>query len=309
MKGAASCFVVLVGVLLGCAGSPAEDSAPVSVEPPTGSPPLPIQQHEGAERLLLKGGPYRDVAVDDLICAVEESGGIKCWWDNVNNLESVAGVPKGNFIKVITGGAFVGGITADNLLDYVHTRQPDRFPFGAPYSDKPYNGFAAQGSALCAVDGVGLHCEDVTKGIDPIKVEFPGAVSIAAGDSVGCAINDQGVATCAKWGFKADDPPADEAFQSLGLKYRYACGLRKDGSARCWGSLTRTPEEPFKQLSVDSSVCALDMDGNVVMWRPKSEKAFRVKPTTGVFTTLDAGSSYCCGLRDDGKVECLRWLY
>ncbi|HYC00878.1 MAG TPA: hypothetical protein VEC57_17220 [Candidatus Limnocylindrales bacterium] len=61
------------------------------------------------------------------------------------------------------------------------------------------------------------------------------------------------------------------------MSYMYGCGLRADGSARCWGSVptNEMPNEKFTQLATTlDEICGLRADGTVLCWgRPSSGRS------------------------------------
>ena len=109
-------------------------------------------------------------------------------------------------------------------------------------------------------------------------------------------------------GYHALTPPEGETFTWIGAASIYACGLREDGTAKCWGNNQHErfppPEERFIALDLGwSHACGLKEDGSVECWGADSQG--QTSAPQGVkFTAITAGSSSSCGLREDGSIEC-----
>ena len=66
-------------------------------------------------------------------------------------------------------------------------------------------------------------------------------------------------------------PPSGERFVAIAVGARHFCGLREDGSTRCWGDNAEGQAAP-----------------------PEGER----------FTAVSAGAAHTCGLRGDGSAVC-----
>lgn len=127
--------------------------------------------------------------------------------------------------------------------------------------------------------------------------------------------------------------PFAQAAQQVGAGREYACALRNDGRAFCWGlnsqgqlgngtnasSLTPVPVAgglTFTSLSVAQDyACALTASGQAYCWGDNQTGQLGDGTTTSrnvpapvagglVFTGLDAGLSHACGITSSGAAHC-----
>ena len=102
----------------------------------------------------------------------------------------------------------------------------------------------------------------------------------------------------------------EELYQSVSAGSAFTCGLRLDGSVRCWGlndtneveGLLEAPEEGTF-VAVASGYfgnCALRDDGRLKCWGrvDGGEKWFKK------FAFIDMKDMDVCAIRDDGQAEC-----
>lgn len=145
-------------------------------------------------------------------------------------------------------------------------------------------------------------------------------VDVAVGESAGYVRSADG--TTLQWALHSTDPGLvtylDDRYLQIDAK-SYACGLREDGSVRCWspedpnGDLdsplaTDAPAGPFVSVCVKSpdNACALDALGAVTCWGSPSE--YDDSPPMGVlFQQISCGSSHVCGVTTDNDLVC--WGY
>lgn len=107
------------------------------------------------------------------------------------------------------------------------------------------------------------------------------------------------------------DPP-EGILTAMSVGQDHACGLRRDGTAVCWGSNAQgqsspPPEEKFTHLSAGfDHTCALREDGTAVCWGGDVEG--QSSPPTGEkFMDISSGFGYSCALTRDGAPVC--WGY
>ena len=101
--------------------------------------------------------------------------------------------------------------------------------------------------------------------------------------------------------------------QEIGTWYPYACGLRSNGQAVCFGhedfALRDRPEPPggrFVSITTgERFACALREDGTGACWGMDiGGPDRRPVPVTHRFVAIDAGREHVCGLEEDGGVVC-----
>ena len=103
----------------------------------------------------------------------------------------------------------------------------------------------------------------------------------------------------------------EEEFVLLSASNTHTCGLRTDGSVRCWGRLylygsnMPDPAERLVTLSVGlGHGCGLREDGSAVCWGQDGEDG-RTRPPEGArYAAISLARNTSCGLRADGGVDC-----
>ena len=99
-------------------------------------------------------------------------------------------------------------------------------------------------------------------------------------------------------------------FDSLYAGPGVVCGLRADGSARCWGARrtagTLVPRGvAFQQIAISlGHSCALLPDRTVRCWGPDKDEWPAQPPSFPDFVSVCAGEHYFCGLRSNGAAVC-----
>jgi hypothetical protein len=91
------------------------------------------------------------------------------------------------------------------------------------------------------------------------------------------------------------------------VNLREGCGIRTDGTLRCWGLSASDPQGnppagKFTQVTTgDWSYCALRSDATAVCWGVINDYDSR---PAGTFTQLSVGGTDACGVRSNGSVDC-----
>lgn len=132
----------------------------------------------------------------------------------------------------------------------------------------------------------------------------PGAIGIAAGGAMACALNADGTMAC--WG---DDPynqtaALDGMFTQITAAASYVCGLRTDGTVACSRNDELPPPGRFAQISAGpaNSTCGIRFDGTSACWfHDWWEKTM---PASERFVTISNGGAFGCGLHADGTAVC-----
>lgn len=122
-----------------------------------------------------------------------------------------------------------------------------------------------------------------------------------------CGLRLDGSVRCwgYNWGGVASAPPTDH-FTKIAAGYFGACGLRSDGSAVCWGDDSESESQVPAGAFTDIAV-----GGTVCAIRSDKTVScwggLTVDAPSGTFAALSAGRSHICGLREDGTVACWGW--
>lgn len=95
----------------------------------------------------------------------------------------------------------------------------------------------------------------------------------------------------------------------VGAGRRASCGVRPDGTLRCWGAgsfgenVVPANLGPVRMVSAGLyHTCALRKDGTVACWG--TNESGRSTPPGGTFTSLSMGGYHACALRSGGAIEC-----
>ena len=117
------------------------------------------------------------------------------------------------------------------------------------------------------------------------------------------------------WGPSWDGtPPPEGEYASVSVTAHHACGLRRVGTAVCWGSygdsepIVRPPAGEFVSVSAGAHhACGIRDDQTVQCWGRTPDGADLAPPPTGEFTSVSSGAGFSCGLRSDNTVFC--WTF
>jgi hypothetical protein len=270
------------------------------------------------------GTAFRQVATgDDFGCALEEDDEVQCWGDPMT---PALGGP--DYIQIAAGPAHVCGVTpgldieCEGIADaplgtgrYEMVSRGSNFACGLrldgsvvcwgpdapspPDHPGPFTDLAGGSTHVCGLQPDGLvDCWGTGGGASsPDPVEF---VEISAGDAYSCGIR-QGTRAVECWGshpFDVLDIPSG-GFSTLSAASGYACGIRTDGSATCWGdSLPESsPEVRFPYVVAGSrDACRGQTTGDAVCWG-----AHGVIPSGEAFTG-DLGDDFGCSVLAAGHV-------
>ena len=142
----------------------------------------------------------------------------------------------------------------------------------------------------------------------PADVPF---THIAAGKWHGCGLREDATVLC--WGRRSDngelDPPPQVKFRQLAAGLQFTCGLREDGGVLCWGANDEgqaiPPRGEFTAVAAGRRhACALDVAGIAVCWGEGYGGGWKIEAGGVVFTAIDSGNGYSCGLTRDKDLRC-----
>ena len=217
-----------------------------------------------------KTGPFLGVAAGRLhTCGLKPDGSVACWGDNSTGQTAVPAALQA------PGNTGFGQIAAGNA----HACQVRRDGSLACWGDNALGQTAAPAGTF---------------------------TQVVAGESHSCALTADSRVTC--WGggillpFGSGDA-ADRFSSVVALQSVESCGLKLDGSMKCWHPFhTRTAAGPFRNLGGNGSrVCAIAPYSTGRCWGTDTAPG---APIPGNWQVLQPGLDHQCGLKVDGSIEC-----
>lgn len=104
-------------------------------------------------------------------------------------------------------------------------------------------------------------------------------------------------------------PTPTGGFSAFSNGANHACGIRRDGSASCWGSDSHGQASPpsggdFTAISAgDTHTCALRSGGAIACWG-NNVSGQAGPPFGGGYTAVSSGANHACALHQSGFVNC-----
>jgi hypothetical protein len=269
-------------------------------------------------------GQFRSLATGPSVkfCSLDLEGTVAC------SEPALADTPSGPFLRIAIGSTWQNqqeyahgcGIRVDQTLacwgndDYgQRTPPPGR-----------YRRIASAGAYSCAIG---------TDGVTRCWGSYPPPpadtfVSLALDHGHGCGLREDGKVRC--WGgtdssFQLHPPPElsfeTERFTSFSVAgdeshpagefYKlkgetHACGLRENGTLRCWGEIEEPPTGEFVQVSSGPhSSCAIGADSTLVCWgNARAFAGLLAEGAMGGFEQVSAGAHSVCAVRTGGTLSC-----
>lgn len=245
-------------------------------------------------------GRFAHLAATDsgAVCGLRTSGELDCSNQSFT-------LPPGPFDSIAAGQSGFCGVKRDGTIACLGLSV-------LPPADRSYRSVAL---GYRHVVGITTSGELVVRGDSDAgrSVPPPGKfLSASGGFYNSCAVRTDGRVLCWVGVYPERLVPPDDLFETVSVGYdagiighEYACGLRLDGTVRCWGdgvgSLT-PPDGTFVSLSTSARyACALSLAGKATCWGTD------VPPLPSsdlVLSELVTSYDSTCGLTDDGRIEC-----
>ena len=150
----------------------------------------------------------------------------------------------------------------------------------------------------------------------------PRYVTVSAGDSHTCAIRESDSAIeCwgANWYRETDAP--EGSYSAISVGDRRTCAIRTSGELACWGrnkfGQSDAPEGSYIAVSAGGlHTCAIRENGAIACWGLNEHYGLddagvlqligtgKTDAPDGRFTTVSAGSSHTCAIRESGAIKC-----
>ncbi len=297
-------------------------------------------------------GAFQSVSVGgDHACAVRVDQQVVCWGEPHPDYDfGQTSPPEGPFRSVAVARSFSCGLRTDGEVECWGLRQEDpqrRATWFQPLQGWNWDGGVwPQGSftalsvdwdyaEICALRASGqIVCWN--NGTATHKAPDGSFVAVDAGSTATCGLRHGGEdIEC--WGydpipyiqrFLPEWDPLSGPFTAVSVGNGYACALRPDGEAACWGrgklrryrvDVDETPTESenrsrlepppgsFTAISAfDESTCALRPDGEAACWGmfDTHGEDNLSNPPAGRFTAISAGDERACGLRPNSDITC-----
>ena len=273
-----------------------------------------------------RAGPFSAVSAGEYhACGLRVDQTLECWrngqtldfYDPMSRwfleLVGLADPPDGEFVAVSVARLQSCGVRANGAI-VCWGQNPLLDDNGKPlYAQNPVDTPPGQFIAVSASTGhvCGLRVNntidcwgDNSHGqADPPGGEFN---AVATGDYHTCGLRTTGRVQC--WGSNRDGETEapDWKFNAVTAGAYESCGLRDDGSIECWGDVD------FRTITIKKSfdryvVYGEDEDGRLKDSWEGNEPDQAVVSDIGFSAVGAPGSSYTCGLRTDGRIECWDW--
>lgn len=239
----------------------------------------------------------------DHACAVLDDGSVTCW--GVDD-SGEATAPSGGFLDVASGGDHSCGIRIDGTIECWGLASFDTF--------KPttgaFVGLSASKTETCALRDDGqLLCWDTVGQSD---LGGPWA-SVSVDDTLLCVLDEAGRPSCFGTGSGSPEIVPEVAYPQLVATTNGGCTVDAAGVLECWaatGASAAWETEPVGAFgyvaaasAIEAACATADSDGVLACWGAAD---FSSVPLAQGFTDVAIGSSYGCGVRPDGTLQCFQ---
>ena len=291
--------------------TPTTEPPASSVKPET-TIPNPDVTALGAGITALVEGPFVQVDIGGPYgCGLLENGHLKCWGRG----PVPASAPQNlQFLTIDADSYSACAVRAEGGL---HCWGPSgALDLGDDIA--PYTSVALESRVLCALRfDERILCSASEMNPDSHTISRDGFKAVVGGGGAFCALEASGTVSCWEEYFNVEmrelpgfrllsqvEPP-DGPFQAIYMNADgfYACAIRTDDSAACWGYIDIDLAGQVSELALGRHhACGLRLSGEVICggW----DHWGQANAPDGVFGDISAGSRHSCGLRTTGELVC-----
>ena len=265
-----------------------ECSSDMASPPEVTSRPAPVPTQE--EFISVSAGGWGHHT-----CGVTTDGMVTCWG---NDERGQSTPPSGEFTSVSAGGLHTCGVRTDGPVECWGND-------GEGQSRPPSGEFASVSAGAAHTCGVRRDGPVECWGNDEWGQSTPEPTAITPGPTPGPTGTVESTPTSVQ-------SPIN-TFTSVSAWGLHTCGVRTDGSVKCWGSdwegQSTPPSGEFISVSAGGyHTCGVRTDGSVECWGSNDDfngnEVGQARPPSGEFASVSAGGIHTCGVRTDGSVEC-----
>lgn len=234
-------------------------------------------------------------------CALAVDGSVQCWGDNNSGQ---AEPQQGPFVEVTAGGDFTCGLGAAGEVSCWGHGSAHREARASALSR-----ISAGQSFLCGVlaSDATVSCWPQYTGGGPflkaerLKDEPKGGdyVDVDAGRDFACALRADGQAVC--WGYRDDlwevfAFASEQRYGAIAVGYDAACGLRTDGIGHCWIPNWHPPGPGGQFAHIAAGPCGIRPTGDIECW---GFTKHRGEPPDSIGPLTDAATGWriSCGIQ------------
>ncbi len=227
---------------------------------------------------------------------------MSCWGDNSDGQTDA---PDGQFSAVSAGRDHSCGLRADGTVTCWGGNQNSQ----SNALDEQFTAVSAGGDLSCGIrsDGTGVCWGDGFGLVDTSILNPPllvTAISVADREACGIVVDDLS-AICIGDDYEAYLERGE--FTAISSGATHHCGLRSDGTVRCWGDnpdgRASPPTGSFIAVSAGyRHSCGISADNTVACWGDNSDG--QATAPDGLYSAVSAGGNLSCGIRSDGDHNC-----
>ena len=214
-------------------------------------------------------GPFVSLSVGyGHACALAADGSVECWG---NNDAGQAEPRQGPFVQVTAGREFTCALDAAGEVSCWGHGSTDR-------RARALRRISAGHNFLCGIlaSDATVSCWPQRTGggllEDELLEDEPrggGYVDVDAGRDYACALKADGQAVC--WGYRDDlwevfAFASEQRYRAIAVGYRAACGLRTDGTGHCWIPDWHPPGPGGQFAHVAAGPCGIRPTRNIECW-------------------------------------------